>query len=149
MNPVARSRREPTLNDLRRTGLVPPRRSWAEAFSRSKGDPRRYGPGLWAWLLHRITGLLLGLYLILHLWVLSYAWSGADALNRILAFLNQPIFHLFDLALFAGFLYHGLNGLRVTVIDLMDVDQRRLFWVVVVLTAATTLVAAPYFLHLL
>ena len=142
------TRREPSLDDLRRMGQVPRRWSWAAAFTRSKGDPRRYGPGLWAWVLHRVTGLLLGLYLVLHLWTLGFVLAGSDALNSILAYLNRPVFHLFDLMLFAGFLYHGLNGLRITLVDLIDVDQRRLFWIVIVLTGTLTVAVAPYFLHL-
>jgi succinate dehydrogenase / fumarate reductase cytochrome b subunit len=145
---TSRARYEPSLDDLRRLGQVPRRWPWAAAFTRSKGDPRRYGPGLWAWVLHRVTGLLLGLYLVLHLWTLSFVLAGSDALNSILAYLNQSVFHFFDLILFAGFLYHGLNGLRITLIDLMDVDQGRLFWIVIVLTGTITVVVAPYFLHL-
>jgi succinate dehydrogenase / fumarate reductase cytochrome b subunit len=129
-------------------GHAPRRWSWVAAFTRSKGDPRRYGPGLWAWVLHRVTGLLLGLYLVLHLWTLGFVLAGSDALNSILAYLNRPVFHLFDLMLFAGFLYHGLNGLRITLVDLIDVDQRRLFWIVIVLTGTLTVAVAPYFLHL-
>ena len=146
---ASRTYREPSLDDLRRMGQVPRRWSWAAAFTRSKGDPRRYGPGLWAWILHRITGLLLGLYLVLHLWTLGFVLAGSDALNSILAYLNRPVFHLFDLLLFAGFLYHGLNGIRITLVDLIDVDQRRLFWIVIVLTGTVTAAVTPYFLHLL
>jgi succinate dehydrogenase / fumarate reductase cytochrome b subunit len=142
------SRREPSLDDLRRMGQAPRRWSWAAAFTRSKGDPRLYGPGLWAWILHRVTGLLLGLYLVLHLWTLGFVLAGSDALNSILAYLNRPIFHLLDLILFAGFLYHGLNGVRITLVDLIDVDHRRLFWIVIVLTGTLTSAVAPYFLHL-
>jgi succinate dehydrogenase / fumarate reductase cytochrome b subunit len=145
---ASRDRREPSLDDLRRTGQVPRRWSWVVAFTRSQGDPRRYGPGLWAWVLHRVTGLLLGLYLILHLWTLGFVLAGSEALNSILAYLNQPVFHFFDLLLFAGFLYHGLNGVRITLIDLVDVDQRRLFWIVLALTGTVTVAVAPYFLHL-
>ena len=149
MTSPQRARREPTLDDLRQRGLVPHRWSWVEAFTRSKGHPRLYGVGLWAWVLHRVTGLLIGLYLVLHLWTLGFVLAGSEALNGILAHLNRPIFHLYDLVLFAGFLYHGLNGLRVTLIDLMDVDQRCLFWIVIILTVSITLAAAPYFLHLI
>lgn len=148
MNPPRRSHREPSLDDLRKMGLVARRWSWAEAFTRSKGHPRQYGVGLWAWVLHRLTGLLLGLYLVLHLWTLGFVLAGSEALNGILAYLNRPIFHFFDLALFAGILYHGLNGVRVTLVDLMDVDHRRLFWIVIILTAVISLAAAPYFLRL-
>ncbi|MGH7773647.1 MAG: succinate dehydrogenase, cytochrome b556 subunit [Candidatus Binatia bacterium] len=148
MTSSQRTQKEPSLNDLKRMGLVPRRWSWAEAFTRSKGDPRHYGVGLWAWVLHRVTGLLLGLYLVLHLWTLGFVLAGSEALNGILAYLSRPIFHFFDLALFAGFLYHGLNGFRITLVDLMDVDHRRLFWMVIILTITLTVAAAPYFLHL-
>ncbi len=148
MTSSQRARSEPSLDDLREMGLVPRRWSWAEAFTRSKGDPQKYGVGLWAWVLHRVTGLLLGLYLVLHLWTLGFVLAGSEALNGILAYLNRPIFHLFDLTLFAGFLYHGLNGLRITLVDLMDVDHRRLFWIVIFLTVTITVAVAPYFLHL-
>ena len=104
--------------------------------------------GLWAWVLQRVTGLLLGVYLVLHLWVLGFVLAGSEAFDGILARLNSPVFHFFDLLLFAGFLYHGLNGLRVILVDLGDWDHRRLFWSVIVLTVAATVAAVPYFFHL-
>ncbi len=32
---------------------------------------RTYGLGMWAFLLHRLTGLALVVYLFLHIWVIS------------------------------------------------------------------------------
>ena len=95
--------------------------------------------GWWAWLLQRVTGLGLVLYIFLHIGVISTAQLGADTFDDVLALLQTPIFVVLDLLLATAVLYHGLNGVRVIVIDLgIGVSrQAELFCVCLVLTALT------------
>ena len=95
--------------------------------------------GWWAWLLQRVTGLGLVLYLFLHIGVISTAQLGADTFDDVLAVLQTPFFVVLDLLLATAVLYHGLNGVRVILIDLgIGIGrQAELFWACLVLTALT------------
>jgi succinate dehydrogenase cytochrome b556 subunit len=85
---------------------------------------------MWSWLLQRITGLLLVIYLFIHLWVLHYSNAGKATFDEILLRLQSPVFLIFDLMLLALVIFHGLNGVRIVIIDLgiSNRAQRVLFW---------------------
>lgn len=106
-------------------------------------DVRRRGPGTWAYVLNRITGLLLVAYLYVHLAVLSLLARGPDAYDRFVDVMRSPLFLLLDVGLIAGLLFHGLNGLRLTVVGLgVGVRaQRALLGAATVVGAAVLVVA--------
>jgi succinate dehydrogenase / fumarate reductase cytochrome b subunit len=90
---------------------------WQRAL-RGWFDPRGRDAGLIAFALNRISGLALVLYLVLHLCVLSTLTHGEPAWEGFLRLAHTPLFFLLDMALFAAILYHGLNGVRVSLIGL-------------------------------
>jgi succinate dehydrogenase / fumarate reductase cytochrome b subunit len=76
-------------------------------------DPRWRAVGTWAFILNRVSGLGLTLYLFLHLGVLSLLTRGPQAYDRFVALASSPLLVLGELLVIAGGLYHGLNGLRL------------------------------------
>lgn len=94
--------------------------------------PANYCTGMWAWTLHRISGLALSGYLIVHIIVISSSASGASGMNfdKLLAQLTQPFFLVLDLLLWAAVLYHALNGIRVLLFDagIGARHQKAVFW---------------------
>jgi succinate dehydrogenase / fumarate reductase cytochrome b subunit len=78
------------------------------------GDVRRRHLGMWAYALNRVTGLGLVLYLYIHLVVLSMLAAGPSAWDPFIRLVRSPLFLALDVLLIAGWLIHGLNGLRVT-----------------------------------
>jgi succinate dehydrogenase / fumarate reductase cytochrome b subunit len=76
--------------------------------------------GMWAWLLFRISGLVLVFYLGAHILVISTSqWSEAGrTLNDLMKAFDHPVLVLLDLALVVAVLYHALNGVRVILMDL-------------------------------
>lgn len=106
-------------------------------------DPRGIAPGQLAFVLHRITGLGLVLYLFLHLGVLSLLARGPEAWDRFVALAKTSPVLVLDVVLIFGLLFHGLNGLRLTLVSL-NIGVRRqktLFWGVALLTVIGTAVA--------
>jgi len=108
--------------------------------------------GMWAWLLFRISGLLLVFYLGAHIIVISTAAWGSDGgtFDSIMKLFEQPIFVLLDLALVVAVLYHALNGVRIILMDLgVGIDRHKVvFWsamaVVVICFAIFAWVAFTY-----
>ncbi|MGC8839043.1 MAG: succinate dehydrogenase, cytochrome b556 subunit [Anaerolineae bacterium] len=107
-------------------------------------DVRGRHVGTWAFALNRATGLLLVLYLGVHLTVLSLLARGPSAYDAFVAFASHPLVILFDLGLAAVLLYHGLNGVRLILLGLgWGLRwQRELFWALMVLGAAVWCAAA-------
>lgn len=86
--------------------------------------------GTWAFLLNRITGLGLLLYLMLHLGVLSLLAMGEMQWDAFITLARSPLFLSLDVVLIFGILYHGLNGIRVALVG-MGIGvrwQKGMFW---------------------
>lgn len=77
-------------------------------------DIRKRNLGMVAYILNRLTGIGLTVYLFLHLMVLSTLTRGPEAWDEFLAIAKSPPVLVMDVVLLAGLLIHGLNGLRVT-----------------------------------
>ncbi len=83
----------------------------------------KWKTGMWAFVLHRVTGLALSVYLIMHLYVVSSLHS-ADNFDKTMAFLGQPIFRILEIGLLAAVIYHALNGARVFLIDFTNATKK-------------------------
>jgi len=81
-------------------------------------DPRKKSLGTWAFILNRITGLGLTLYLFLHLIMLGQLAKGPEAYDGFIAMVKNPIFLIGELLVIAASLIHGLNGIRVGITSL-------------------------------
>lgn len=107
-------------------------------------DPRdRRLTGI-AFILNRITGLGVLVYLYLHLVILSTLISGPEAWDSFVAFATNPFMLSLDVILLAGLLIHGLNGIRVTLtgFGLVLDRQKALFVSLMILAALVLLIGA-------
>jgi succinate dehydrogenase / fumarate reductase cytochrome b subunit len=111
-------------------------------------DVRGRRLGTWAFLLNRLTGLLLVAYLYLHLGVLSLLARGPGSWHRFLSVAKSPFFLSLDVALILIILVHTLNGIRVIVVGsgLAVHRQKQLLWWAIGIGAAGLIYAA---LHIL
>lgn len=76
-------------------------------------DPRFRKLGSWAFILNRITGLGLTLYLFLHLIMLGQLAKGPEAYDGFIALVKNPLFLIGELLVIAAVFIHGLNGIRI------------------------------------
>lgn len=82
------------------------------------GDVRGRRLGMIAYALNRLTGIGLVVYLYLHLAVLSLLAGGPASWDPFVQLARSPAFLVLDVILIAGWLIHGLNGIRVTLTGL-------------------------------
>ncbi len=75
------------------------------------------GIGQWSWVLHRVTGVGVLLFLFVHILDTALIMLGPVWYDKILAIYRMPLFGLMEIGLFAAVLYHSLNGFRIIVID--------------------------------
>jgi succinate dehydrogenase / fumarate reductase cytochrome b subunit len=71
-----------------------------------------------AWMLHRLAGVAVFFFLAIHIIDIFLMAFGPDLFNTLLFFYHQWIFKLaIVFGLYPGVVYHGLNGIRVIIID--------------------------------
>jgi len=106
-------------------------------------DPRGRRLGHWAFILNRLTGLGILLYLGLHLVVLSMLATGPNAWDNFVSLALTPVFLAMDVVLIFGLLLHGLNGIRVTLVGFgLVVDRQKALFVSLMVIGAIVLVVA-------
>lgn len=90
----------------------------------------RWPAGMWAFVLHRVTGVFFTGYLLTHIYVISHLAGGEPEFNRTMRFLSQPAFKMGEIALLALILFHMLNGARIVLFDWADAFrfQKALFY---------------------
>jgi succinate dehydrogenase / fumarate reductase cytochrome b subunit len=77
----------------------------------------RWGAERYAYVLHRLTGLGILMYFLMHVVVTSlratgvYLWVEGGVLH-------QPIFKFGEFLVFAAFAYHAGNGIRLILVEL-------------------------------
>jgi succinate dehydrogenase / fumarate reductase cytochrome b subunit len=81
--------------------------------------------GTAAWMLHRLSGLALIFYLLLHIWVIHHLIGGEGSFDAIMGFFNNTLFKLLEVGLVGVILYHLWNGLRVTLFDIGILVERQ------------------------
>jgi succinate dehydrogenase / fumarate reductase, cytochrome b subunit len=100
--------------------------------------------GFISFLLRRVTGIALVLYLFTHLWVIGSALQGQQAFDVRLAAVQTPFFKVAEVALLAAVFYHAFDGLRLLLVNWFKVtDYRRsLFYAAFGMAALMTLAGA-------
>ena len=74
--------------------------------------------GQWAFVFHRLSGVALALFLLLHVIDISLVMFGPEGpFNAFLAFYHQWPFRIGLLLVIAGVVYHAFNGLRIIIMD--------------------------------
>lgn len=100
-----------------------------------------------AFLLMRITGLGLVLYLILHLWSIGQIQRGSSSFDAIMNAYNKLPFWFFEYLLLLAVLYHMFNGIRVIVADFFGLTERQsgMLWLVGTAVAIAGAFSIPVF----
>jgi succinate dehydrogenase / fumarate reductase cytochrome b subunit len=93
----------------------------------------RGDPGMWSWVLHRITGATVFFFLFVHVLDTALVRVSPEAYNEVIDTYKTPIVGLMEMGLVVAVLYHALNGVRVILIDFWQHGpkyQRQMLWVV-------------------
>jgi succinate dehydrogenase / fumarate reductase cytochrome b subunit len=96
--------------------------------------------GMWSWVAHRITGVLVFFFLFAH--VLDTALVRVDpaTYDVVIDTYKNPIVNLLEVGLVGAVLFHALNGLRIIAVDFWEKGpryQRVMLWSVVGLWSVT------------
>ena len=89
--------------------------------------------GMYGWLFHRISGIAIWAFVILHVIDIYLVGGNPDAYDELLAIYASTIGRILEVLLGAALLYHALNGLRIVVMDFwpsLTRFHRALWWAV-------------------
>ena len=93
--------------------------------------------GMWSWLFHRISGLGILLFLLIHVVDIGLLNFGSKVYNEGISLFGTAIVRLLSMVLIGGLLYHSFNGVRIILIDFWPKGARyqgMMFAIVMVLT---------------
>ena len=113
----------------------------------------RGSEGMLAWAFHRISGVAIWAFVVLHVIDIYLVGGNPGAYNEILKIYASLPGRIMEVLLGAALLYHALNGLRIIVMDFwpaMTIYHKQLWyacWVafVVVGGPVTYQIMAPVF----
>jgi succinate dehydrogenase / fumarate reductase cytochrome b subunit len=104
--------------------------------SRPGGTLYRGQEGMWSWVLHRITGVAIFFFLLVHILDTSLIRVSPEAYNAVIGTYKNPIMGFGEMALVAAIVYHAFNGIRIILIDFWSKGakyHRVMSWIVIAL----------------
>ena len=85
----------------------------------------RNHPAWWAFAVHRLSGVLLALFLPVHFWSLGHALQGAAALDSVLQWSALPIVKFGEAGIVLLLAAHMTGGIRLLMIELLPWRDRQ------------------------
>ena len=84
------------------------------------GYRARNHPAYWAFVVHRVSGLLLTLFLPLHFWALAQALHGEARLDTFLRWTEHPLVKVAEVGLVLLLAAHMAGGVRLLMIEFLS-----------------------------
>lgn len=103
------------------------------------GTLYRGSEGMWSWVAHRITGVLIFFFLLVHVLDTALVRVSPEAYDTVMESYKNPVVGLGEAGLVAAVLFHAFNGLRIIAVDFWAQGpryQRQMLWAVLALWAA-------------
>ena len=97
----------------------------------STGTLYRGNEGMWSWVAHRVTGVGIFFFLLVHVLDTALVRVSPEAYNAVIATYKTPLMGLAEIGLVAAIVYQAFNGLRAILVDFWKggpKNQRKLFW---------------------
>ncbi len=105
------------------------------ATATASGTLYRGREGMWSWVAHRITGVAVFFFLLVHVLDTALVRVSPEAYDLVIATYKTPIVNAMEVGLVGAVLYHALNGLRIVAIDFWSSGpryQKQMFWGIMV-----------------
>ena len=100
-----------------------------------------------SWLAHRLAGLAILGFVVIHIWDTANAFFAPHIYAWSLALFKHPLFALGEIGVMAAVLYHAFNGTRITLLDYKPewwLHQKRSAYIVWVLFFAVFIPISLY-----
>ena len=78
----------------------------------------KWGIERYLYTLHRITGVGILLFFMIHIFESATRIYGMEVWNPLMAAMHHPVFKIGEILVFVAFAFHALNGIRLILIEL-------------------------------
>ena len=102
--------------------------------------------GMWSWVLHRITGVAIYFFLLVHILDTALVRVSPEAYNIVIGSYQTPFMGVAEIALVGAIVFHAFNGIRIILVDFWNIGTKHhvaLFYVVLGLWLATMIAFTP------
>ena len=115
-----------------------------------KGTLYRGREGMWSWVAHRITGVLVFFFLFAHVLDTALVRVSPNDYDKVVDTYKHPIVTLMEVGLVGAVLFHALNGIRVMLVDFWEkgVERQRHMLYVELAIFTVLMIPASYFMLL-
>ena len=86
---------------------------------------------MWSWILHRVAGVGIVIFLMAHIVDTSLVGWGPKYYNEAVSLYRNPLARVGEIVLIGAVLFHATNGVRLILIDFVPNAtraQRQLFY---------------------
>lgn len=112
----------------------------AKKKARVGGTLYRGHEGMWSWVLHRITGVSIFFFLLVHVLDTALVRVSPEAYNAVMSTYKTPLMGLGEAVLVAAIVFHAYNGLRIILVDYWSKGakyHKAMFYIVIALWVVT------------
>ena len=106
--------------------------------------------GQWSFLLHRLTGLGVLLFLAIHIVDTSFVYFWPHLYSDVIDLYRSTLFGIGEIGLIFALFYHGINGMRIAYLDLFKPtswtieDERKSAIIVLIVTLVLFVPSAAF-----
>ncbi|MDR8018813.1 succinate dehydrogenase, cytochrome b556 subunit [Nesterenkonia sp. LY-0111] len=108
--------------------------------TKTGGTLYRGREGMWSWVVHRISGVGIFFFLLVHVLDTSLVRVSPEAYDAVIGAYKNPIMIVGEIGLVGGIVFHAFNGLRIILVDFWKQGtryHRQLLWGVIGLWVIT------------
>ncbi len=73
--------------------------------------------GQYSWMAHRLSGLAILAFLVIHVWETALAFYNPAQYMWAIDVFKTPFFGIGEIVIMASILFHAFNGIRITLLD--------------------------------
>lgn len=107
---------------------------------------------MWSWVLHRVTGVAIFFFLLVHILDTALVRVSPEAYNVVISAYKTPLMGIGEIALVGAIMFHALNGLRIILVDYWSKGakyQRAMFWIVLAVWAVLMIGFLPHQIYVI
>lgn len=89
--------------------------------------------GMWMWVVHRVTGVAVFFFLLIHILDTSLVRISPEDYEDVIGSYHTPLYGIVEAGLVAAIVIHAFNGVRIILVDRFTWAlrrQRMLSWIV-------------------